>query len=81
MSRDGALCTGESILPPRDAPQVSLSLFLPDVCFFAFFVEALSAFLPSRQTVLQMVLALSCLVQYCTLKGLFQRVAASQEGP
>ena len=46
-----------------------------------FFVEALSAFSPSRQTVLQMVLAPSCLVQYCALKGLCQRVAASQKGP
>lgn len=59
-----------SSFPPGMLPRCSLS------CSFQMFasllfVEALSAFLP-RQTVLQMVLAPSCLVQYCTLKGLFR---------
>lgn len=75
------LSAQENYPSSRDAPQVSLSLFLPDVCFFAFLWRLSQLSLPSRQTVLQMVLAPSCLVQYCTLKGLFQRVAASQEGP
>lgn len=70
-----------SSFPPGMLPRSPFPCSFQMFASLLFFVEALSAFLPSRQTVLQMVLAPSCLVQYCTLKGLFQRAAASQEDP